>query len=114
MSEINNINIKVSLDENKFPDKIHWSSDDNPSDQKNNECKAVLLSLFDKDYKDTYRIDLWTKEMQVPEMDMFMYYTIKGLADTYYNATKNAELASAMRQLADYMAEKNDLFKESK
>ena len=51
--------------------------------------------------------------MQIPEMDMFMYYTIKGLADTYYNATKNAELASAMRQLADYMADKNKLFENN-
>jgi gliding motility-associated protein GldC len=109
---INNINIRVTLDENKYPKTITWTSDDSEEQTSNPECKAIFLSLFDKDYKDTYRIDLWTKEMQVPEMDMFMYYTIKGLADTYYNATKNAELSSAMRQLADYMAEKNELFKE--
>jgi gliding motility-associated protein GldC len=111
MSELTNqIKINVELDQDKFPKKITWTSDDNPAETAEPECKAMLLSLFDKDYKDTYRIDLWTKEMQVPEMDMFMYYTLKGLADTYFKATKNAELASAMRQLADYMAEKNGLF----
>jgi gliding motility-associated protein GldC len=110
MSDNNQIRINIQLDEDKFPIKMTWASNDNPKDQEEPECKAMLLSLFDKDYKDTYRIDLWTKDMQVPEMDMFMYYTLKGLADTYFNATKNTELASAMRQLADYMAEKNKLF----
>lgn len=113
MSETNQIRINIELDDNKFPVKMTWSSNDSTLDQPEPECKAMLLSLFDKDYKDTYRIDLWTKDMQIPEMDMFMYYTLKGLADTYFNATKNTELASAMRQLADYMAEKNKLFENS-
>ena len=109
----NQIKINIELDDNKYPVKMTWASEDMPSDKPDPECKAFLLSLFDKDYKDTYRIDLWTKEMQIPEMDMFMYYTLKGLADSYYNATKNSELASAMRQLADYMADKNKLFENN-
>ncbi|HMP31188.1 MAG TPA: gliding motility protein GldC [Saprospiraceae bacterium] len=113
MADTNQIIINVELDENKFPKKMTWTSGDSPTDQPEPECKAMLLSLFDKDYKDTYRIDLWTNEMQIPEMDMFMYYTLKGLADTYFNATRNTELASAMRQLADYMAEKNKLFENN-
>lgn len=106
MADKNTITLDITLDENKYPAAIHWTSDDNPLGKEPTECKAMLLSLFDADYKDTYRIDLWTKEMQVPEMNMFMFYTLRGMADTYFNATKNAELASAIRQLADYIAEK--------
>ena len=33
----------------------------------------MLLSLFDKDDLDTLKIDLWTKDMQVMEMDRFWH-----------------------------------------
>lgn len=112
MQDNNNIKIDITLDENNYPKAMHWSNTEAGKEGKQTECKAMLLSLFEKDYKDTYRIDLWTKEMQVPEMDMFMYYTLKGLADSYYTATKNAEIASAIRQLADYLAEQTKVVED--
>ncbi len=96
------ISIKVGLDENNMPSQIFWDASDNEAPQ---ECKAMLLALFDKDHRDTYKIDLWTKEMQVVEMDRMMYQTIKALADTYFNATKNNQLASQMRQFAEFFGE---------
>lgn len=96
------ITVKISLDDTNMPEKITWDATDNGEQQ---ECKAMLLSLFDKTHRDTYKIDLWTKEMQVVEMDRMMYQTLKALSDSYFRATKNNELASQMRQFAEYFGE---------
>ena len=69
----------------------------------------MLLAVFDKEHKDTYKIDLWTNELQINEMDKFMYQTLKGLADTYYRATNNEELANDMRKFIQYFGEKAEL-----
>ena len=104
-----NINIEVVLDNDQHPHKIFWEATDNPYGEKKTEVKAMLVSFFDKEYKDTYKIDLWTNEMEVSEMDRFMFQTIKALADTYYKATNNAQLASAMQSLADYIGKETGI-----
>jgi gliding motility-associated protein GldC len=103
------IKIDIELNDDKHPQKITWESNDNPSGDKKTEVKAMLLSLFDKDYKDTYKIDLWTSELQVVEMDRFMFQTLKALGDTYFKATQNAELASAIQSLADYIGKETGI-----
>ena len=103
------IKIDIELNEDKHPQKIMWESSDNPEGEKKVEVKAMLLSLFDKDHKDTYKIDLWTSELQVVEMDRFMFQTLKALGDTYYKATQNAELASAIRSLADHIGKETGI-----
>ena len=52
-----NIEIAIGLNEDKHPETIHWKSDDNPNGQDFTECKAIMLSLFDKEYKDPYGWD---------------------------------------------------------
>ena len=67
------INIKVGLDENRVPEELTWSADDGGiSDM---ESKALLLSVWDSREKDTYKINLWTKEMPVNEMIQFFHQT---------------------------------------
>ena len=100
------IHLDITLDEQNVPDSISWTHGDKPEPQ---EAKALLLSLFDLEHRDTYKIDLWTKEMQVGEMDRFFYQTLRGLADTYFNATKNADLASDMRKFVQYFGEKTQV-----
>ena len=78
------ITIKVGLNEEKHPQSIKWTSDDNPHGSGEQEAKAMLVSLFDKDYKDTYKIDLWTTEMQIAEMDRFMFQSLRAMAETYF------------------------------
>jgi hypothetical protein len=46
--------------------------------------------------------------MQMVEMDRMMYQTLKSLADTYFSATKNNELASQLKQFAEYFGEKTE------
>ena len=105
----NTISIDVSLDENKHPVNIEWNSTANPEGTPSQECKAMLLSLFDKAHLDTYKIDLWTSEMQVAEMDRFMYQSLRALADTYFKATRNQQLANDMQRFVQYFGEETEI-----
>ena len=97
------------MNEQNIPEKLVWEADDNPHQNAPQECKAMLLSLFDKDTKDTMRIDLWTTEMQVNEMDRLFFQTLRALADTYFKATQNRELAVDLQRFAQYFGEKTEI-----
>jgi hypothetical protein len=43
-----------------------------------------------------------------------MYQTLRGLADTYYRATQNRELATDMQQFVQYFGEKTEILPKSK
>ncbi len=92
-----------------MPVEIEWASADAPAGPAPQDAKAFLLSIFDKDSKDTLRIDLWTRDMQVIEMDRFMFQTLRALADTYYKATQNAALASDMQRFVQYFGEQTEI-----
>ncbi len=104
------INIKVGLDENKVPEKLHWSAEDGAiSDM---EAKALLLSVWDSNEKDTYKINLWTKEMPVNEMIQFFHQTLTSMADTFEAATSDDKMSATMRDFCDYYAEKMGIKKQ--
>lgn len=96
--------LSIGLDEDQIPDNITWQAEDDPNGPK--ECKAFLLSIFEKDSKETLKIDLWTKDLEVQEMDRFFYHTLKSLVQTYQRSTNNSELASDMAQFTDYFGKK--------
>lgn len=98
----NQIKIEVSLDDNKLPESISWSA---PGQEKENDAKAILLSLFERDSRDTLRIDLWTKDMQIQEMDRFFYQTLRSLADSYLRSTGNTALSESMQKFAQHFGE---------
>jgi len=106
------IHIEIGLNEDKHPSTIHWKSDDNPNGKEFTECMAMSLSVFDKEYKDTLKIDLWTTEMQVVEMDRFVFQTLRSLADTYFRATNNKELANDMQLFVDYFGKQTGIIAE--
>ena len=108
------ININIGLNENNVPEKIDWKADDNPNQKGPQECKAMLLSLFDKETMDTMKIDLWTTEMQVNEMDRFFYHTLRSMADTYFRATQNRELAVDLQRFVQYFGEKTEIVPKAK
>lgn len=103
------IEIEIGLNEQSVPVRIDWKAEDNPSGNDLQECKAMLLSMFDADKKETLKIDLWTTEMQVNEMDRFFYQTLRGMADTYFRATQNKELAGDMQRFVQYFGEKTEI-----
>ncbi len=103
------ITIDIHLDKEKRPEKITWNSTDHPNKGKDTECKAMLLSLFDKNHLDTFKIDLWTKEMMVNEMDIFVYQSLLAIADTYHRATGNTKLANDMQKFVRYFGEQTKI-----
>ena len=112
MAKKSKINIQIARDDQNVPEQIKWQSTDGPTSGKSQEAKAMLLSLFDKDNLDTLKIDLWTKEMQVMEMDRFFFQTLRALADTYYKATQNAKLATDMQRFVHYFGEQTEILKK--
>lgn len=98
------IGIEIELNDEKIPSKIEWTAA-SPEGPVTRESKAMLLSFFDKESLETFKIDLWTTEMQVAEMDRMMFHTLKALSETYFNATRNEELANHMRNFVQYFGE---------
>lgn len=98
------ISIKVGLDENRVPEELNWSADDGAITEM--EAKALLLSVWDSAGKDTYKINLWTKEMPVNEMIQFFHQTLVSMADTFETSTGDEKMSATMRDFCDYYAEK--------
>ncbi|QIE60385.1 gliding motility protein GldC [Rasiella rasia] len=103
------IKIDVALDENKVPEKLHWSAPDGGVN--NEESKAVLLSVWDHKAKEALRIDLWTKDMPLDEMQVFFHQTLVAMTDTFKRATGDDKMADTMKDFTDYFAEKLELKK---
>jgi gliding motility-associated protein GldC len=103
------IRIRVGLDQERVPISIDWSASDMNPDGNFEACKGMIIALFDKTHRDTLRIDLWTKEMQIMEMDRFMYQVLRSLSQTYLRATQNKELAEDMAKFATYFGEKTEV-----
>ena len=100
------IEINVELDEEKMPTNIAWRS---RQDANWMNCKGMMLAFFDKETKDTFRIDLWTKDMQIMEMDRFIFHTMRSMADTYLKATSNKELVEEMQAFVTHFAKSTGL-----
>lgn len=104
-----NIKIDVTLDENKVPEALHWNAQD--GGVKNQEAKAMLLSMWDPNEKETLSIDLWTKDMPLDEMKQFFHQTLVGMNKTFYKATQDQKMTDTMKDFIDYFAEKMELEK---
>lgn len=103
------IKVKVTLDENRIPEKLAWTARDGGVEAE--ESKAVLLSIWDHKAKETMRIDLWTKDMPVDEMKQFFHQTLVAMTDTFQRATGDEKMAATMKDFCDYFAEKLELIK---
>src|ERR1700681_809685 len=102
----NSIQIQVQLDENKMPAEISWSAPEN-TPENTRKAKAFLLSLWDGSDKAALRIDLWTKDMMIDEMEDFFYQTLMTMADTYKRATRHHDLAADLKNFARTLYQKS-------
>ena len=100
------IHIQVGLDENKMPESIQWSASDSTAEN-SRKAKAFLLSFWDGADKAALRIDLWTKDMMVDEMEDFFYQTLMTMADTYQRATRHSDLSVEMKDFAKAFYQKS-------
>jgi len=102
------ITLRVGLNAEQVPVRIEWGASDRNGGVLE-ECKAMAIALFDKEHRDTLRIDLWTKEMQVLEMDRFFYQILRSLSQTYLKATQNKELAEDVAKFAHYFGQQTEI-----
>lgn len=104
------IKIRIDLDEQRVPAHIEWIASE-AGQQQPSASKSVFISFLDKDTLDTSTLFLWTKECQVAEMDRNVFYGLTAMADGYYKATNNSELANEMRRFVQYFGEKTGIIK---
>jgi len=98
------IKLMVELDENNVPENITWESSDGESAEAL-PAKAMILALWDHQYKNSMRIDLWTKDMPIDEMRRFFYETLQTMGDTFLRASGDDKIAEAViGDLRDYCA----------
>jgi gliding motility-associated protein GldC len=108
------IEFKISLDSNRVPEEIRWRASGNPEGNELKDAKAILISVFNSSDSDTSRIDLWTKEFPIVEMDKLMFQTLAGLADTYLKATHNQSLTEEFRNFVIHFGKSTGILKEKK
>ena len=101
------IKVNIGLNENKLPLEMKWTaSDGNIVDQ---EAKAMFLSLWDSNEKNTMKIDLWTKDLTVDEMKQFFHQTLLTMADTFENATGEKNICEDLRDYCYHFADKMNI-----
>ena len=103
------VTFDVGLDENRIPEKMTWSASD--AGIKDEPAEALMISVWNDEKKETLRMDLWTKEMKLKEMQVFFYQTLKSMADVYRKATNDDKMADTMLDFVDYFHEKLELDK---
>ena len=97
------IHLKIDLDDSKIPKRITWKASDTGEREK--ECKAFMLSIWDAAEKNTLRIDLWTKDMRIDEMTSHFFQTLVTLAESYERAT-SVKIAGDVKQFCQGLSGK--------
>lgn len=98
------IRLSVAMDDEGVTD-IRWQADDAPEPGEQ-EAKAMLLALWDAEARNAMRIDLWTQDMTVEDMNDFFFQTLLTLADTYKSATGDGALGGEIKLFARDFADK--------
>ena len=101
------ITFEITLDENKVPEKIKWSAPDGGVN--NEDSKATFISVRNHKKQETLKIDLWTKDMPVDQMNVFIHQTLVSMSETFFKATQNEKIYDAFKQFCDYFSEKLNL-----
>ena len=99
------ITIDIELDDNQVPEKMTWNAEDGGIEKE--DTKATMISVWDDKRKEARRIDLWTKEMPVDQMKMFLHQILISMASTYERATGEEDVAQWMDQMAEEFAVKS-------
>ena len=102
------IKFTVELDEQQVPEHIIWEATDSQNEEPVS-CRAVLISLWDHEFKNTLKIDLWTKDMPVDDMKQFFYEALMTMGDTFLRATGEKAIVEDLRDYCAHFAEKMEL-----
>ncbi len=93
--------------------RIRWEADQAPEPGQN-EARAMILALWDHVARSSLRIDLWTHDMSIDDMNDFVFQTLVSLADTYGKATNNQALMGEMKIFARDFADRASEFEQNR
>lgn len=110
ITKTSEIKVQVGLNDNNLPIKMKWTASDGGVDGQ--EARAMLLSLWDPNQKNTMKIDLWTKDMSVEEMKQFFHQTLLTLSDTFEKATGEHNICEDLRDYCYHFADKMNILPE--
>jgi gliding motility-associated protein GldC len=104
MGRTSEIRIRVGNDPDGVQ-SIHWEADDAPEGGVH-AAGAMILALWDQEQRNAMRIDLWTPNFTVDDMNDFVYQTLLSLADSYVRATNNQDLMLEIKNFARTFAQR--------
>src|ERR1051326_328515 len=103
------IKFTVTLDENNLPVNITWEASD--ANEKS-DCKAIMLSVWDKKENNTLRVDLYTKDFYVEEMKQFFHQSLHLMGETFKRATGEDKIIEDLNDYCEHFAEKMGISKD--
>ncbi len=99
------IKFNITLDKDNMPEKITWQAEEGGAQQPK-ECKSIMLSMWDAAERDTLKIDLWTKDMTMDDMDTHFFQTLISMAQSYERAVQTNLVVPEMERFCQHLAEK--------
>ncbi|WP_353135984.1 gliding motility protein GldC [Pseudopedobacter sp.] len=106
------IKLTVELDDKNIPENITWESTDGEN-QDALAVKSMMLGLWDPGYKNTLRIDLWTKDMPYDEMKVFFCQNLLQMGDSFLRASGGDPMAEKLiadlKDYCEHFSEKMDI-----
>lgn len=102
------IKVTVELDDQNLPERMMWESSDSANKDRV-PVKAMMMAFWDHSYKNTLKIDLWTKDMPVDEMKRFFYETLQTMGDSFLKATGETHIVEDLRDYCAHFAEKMEI-----
>ena len=100
MSRTAEIKLTVELDDDDVPTRITWEASEargaGPT-----PCQSMMLSLWDGEQKTIAAIDLWIKDTDIDDMNLYFYQAIHQMAETYLRATKNPDIAKLIHEFGE-------------
>ena len=113
MGRTTDIVFNITLDDQNLPEKISWKASDG-SQEAAQECKSMMISLWDAVEKNTLRIDLWTKDFSVDQMHMHFFQSLMTMSESYARATQNPYAIEDMKKFCNELAAKTRNFELEK
>jgi gliding motility-associated protein GldC len=95
------ITFSITLDHNNIPETLSWQATDSPEGAAPQQVRTVAISIWDHLSQGTMKIDLWTKEMEVPDMKRFVIDSIGGLGESLKTATGDQMMHQQIMALCD-------------
>lgn len=99
------ITFSIQLDSNNIPDRMTWHASDNPDEAPPQEIRSLAIAIWDHANRGTMKIDLWTKEMEVPDMKRFIIDSIGGLGESLKTSTGDPFMHAEIVALCDRLTE---------